>query len=132
MASKRKIIDELLKDAPPGQVKQVLKGKKDPYPLRSDSKSKHLSKTERKKKKRERKFSKVSSRTKTFIPLLNLSFFLLHHFPDVKTLVGDDKLVDEVASATIKKYDLDNLTQVNYDVDGKACEVWSKQKQKTI
>ena len=41
----------------------------------------------------------------------------------MKTLVGDDKLVDEVASATIKKYDLDNLTQVNYDVDGKACEV---------
>ena len=59
-----KIIDELLKDAPPGQVKEVLK--------------------------------------------------------DVKTLVGDDAKVDNVARKTIREYDLKHLTHATYKHGGKS------------
>ena len=59
-----KIIDELLKDAPPGQVKEVLK--------------------------------------------------------DVKTLVGDDAKVDNVARKTIREYYLKHLTHATYKRGGKS------------
>ena len=50
------------------------------------------------------------------------SFGVLFHVrslaSDVKTLVGDDALVKEVAEKTIKAYDLQHLTQATYKDEG--------------
>ena len=49
---------------------------------------------------------------------------------DVKTLVGDDALVHEVAEKTIQAYDLDHLTQATYTDDGTERQVRQRKRER--